>query len=122
MMEGANLKILTGLGISAFLIGYWFWPYVWFREGLFYWYWYDFFYQCLALGLVLIFFVLWKVTKWEIAEIGFWFTVNNALDEFFFNPTKVQLNEFIFGIAVILLITYKWKKKQRKRGYKEWGM
>ncbi len=107
-----KLQILTGLSILSFLIGYWFWKVMW----------HGFFYQMLAIGLVLIFFVLWRLTKWVVAEIGFWFTINNALDEFVFNPLKVEVTEFIFGIVVILLITLKWKKKQRKREYKEWGM
>lgn len=93
--------ILSALVISV--IGYNFWPFAW----------HGFFYHCNALFIVIVFYLLQSLKIEEkyfnkIATIGFWFSINNLLDEIFFDPTKFGINEYIFAIIVII-ITFKKK-------------
>lgn len=42
-----------------------------------------------------------------LCDLWMWLTVNNTIDEFFFDPKKVQWNEYFFGIVIITHATYK---------------
>lgn len=42
-----------------------------------------------------------------LCDVWMWLTVNNLIDEFFFDPRKVQWNEYFFGIIIITHATYK---------------
>jgi hypothetical protein len=40
----------------------------------------------------------------KIARVGFWVSVNNLMDELFFDPTKFAINEYIFAAVILLVI------------------
>jgi hypothetical protein len=80
------------LAIISFLLAYNLWPYAW--QG--------FYYQAMATG---IFFIFWQLKNTGIAgKIGFWFAINNLLDELFFDPQKFQFNEYLFAIIISIHI------------------
>lgn len=80
--------------ITLFLLGYWLYPFLW----------HGFFYQAMGAGLVILFYSLWRLTKYKIALIGLLFAINNILDEIFFEPTKFQWNEIIFALSIIIIV------------------
>lgn len=88
--------LLTALIVS--IAGYNLWPFAW----------HDFFYHCNAVFFVIIFYLL-KTIKVEekyfnkAATIGLWFSINNLIDEIFFDPTKFGVNEYVFAIMVVFL-------------------
>lgn len=43
------------------------------------------------------------------------FCLNNLFDELFFNPTEIQINEYVFAFLTIILLCKK-KKSQEKSG------
>ena len=55
--------------------------------------------------LTLFIFVNYK--KQLIAFLYLGFTFNNLADEVFFNPTKLQLNEFVFAILIVSFGLYR---------------
>ena len=47
--------------------------------------------------------------------VGFLFTFNNLLDEFIFDPKKLQANELIFAILIIIFVIRGSGTKQRRK-------
>ena len=86
------------------LIGYNVWPYAW----------HGFFYQCLAISFVLLFWEL--LDKGLFARLGLWFAVNNLVDELFFDPTKFAVNEYIFAITITIYEVWQGIRKKKSFG------
>lgn len=42
-----------------------------------------------------------------LCDLWMWLTINNVIDEFCFDPRKVEWNEYVFGIVVITHAIYK---------------
>jgi len=93
----------TAIAVVTLLVGYNVWPYAW----------HGFFYQCLAVALVLLFWELINKGFW--ARLGLWFAVNNLVDEVLFDPTKFALNEYIF--ALIITIYEVWQAIRKKKNF-----
>jgi hypothetical protein len=87
-------------------MGYNVWPYAW----------HGFFYHCIAVALVLLFWELIGAGLW--ARLGLWFAVNNLLDELFFDPTKIAINEYIFAIIITTFETWQATRKKINFGSK----
>ena len=90
-------KILLLSAIIILVVGYNLWPIAW--DG--------FFYQTTALSYVIIFTLIKYAIrggKWfrVIANIGFWFSLNNIFDELFFNPKRFGINEYIFAFIIVI--------------------
>lgn len=90
------------MGIILFSSAYAIWPLAW----------EDFFYQAIAASFMFLF---WHLSEkyWQ-AKIGFWFAVNALVDELFFDPTRISLNEYIFGLITIIVLWQAHQKKQAK--------
>lgn len=89
--------------IVVFIIGQTFYNYLW--AGAYY--------QCIAVGLVLLFWEIQSKTKGLAAEIGLILSLSNLADELFFDPKVIAINEYIFALIVILLI---WKRHAANTG------
>jgi hypothetical protein len=51
----------------------------------------------------------------KIARVGFWISVNNLMDELFFDPTKFAINEYIFAAVILLVIFNKNSNAKQTR-------
>jgi hypothetical protein len=58
----------------------------------------------MAIGIFLLFWELKARVKNAAAMIGFWLSLSNLADEFFFDPKVIQVNEYIFAVLIIFLI------------------
>jgi hypothetical protein len=101
-------KVCLTAAILASLAGYNLWPYAW----------HGFFYQCNALMISLLFYLVKDFGKHDlylhkVATIGFWFAISNLCDELFFDPTKLQWNEYVFALIIIVLTLKKSKGNAR---------
>lgn len=59
--------------------------------------------------------ILWatKYPKCQwLFEIVIWFAISNLLDEMFFDPTIIGLNECIFAILTPLYVIYEHRRKR----------
>lgn len=97
--------ILLAAALIVSIVGYNFWLIAW----------HNFFYQCNAIFLLLIFLLLKSIKVKEkhfnkIATIGFWLCLNNLIDEIFFDPTKYGWNEYAIFI-IIIFITFRPNNK-----------
>jgi hypothetical protein len=82
----------TWIAIICFILAYNLWPYAW----------HGFYYQAMATGILFIF---WQLKSTGIAgKIGFWFAINNLLDELLFDPQKLQYNEYLFATIITIHI------------------
>jgi hypothetical protein len=95
-METKILKILSFVSIIA---AYSFHVYLW--DGAFY--------HLTALCFFLLTRLVWKLTegKWRLVALVMHVTAaNNLLDELFFDPLKVDYNEYLTLIVTILIVYY----------------
>ena len=88
--------------IVIMVIGQSFWPHLW--TGAYY--------QSIAIGIFLLFWEL-KASGKLAAEIGFWLSLSNVLDEFFFDPKSFSWNEYFFAALVIFLTLKRHATKSR---------
>lgn len=101
-MQARVLKILS---FVAIIMAYTFHPFLW-----------DYaFYHLTALTFVLLTRLVWKLTidsRYRLVALVMHITaINNLLDEIFFNPTKIDLNEYLTLIITIIVVYYnrdKW--------------
>ena len=47
------------------------------------------------------------------ANIGLWLSVNNLIDEIFFDPTQIQVNEYV--LSLIIIIHTLWQATRKKK-------
>ena len=81
----------------VFLAAFAFWPILW--EGAFY--------QLMAAGIFLLFWQLEATAKHGtylqlFSTIGFWLSLNNLLDELFFDPKAVSVNEYLVALVIVI--------------------
>lgn len=80
-----------------FVLAFTFWRFLW--EGAFY--------QLMAAGVFLLFWELEATAKHGsylqlFSTIGFWLSLNNLLDELFFDPKAVSVNEWIVALVIVI--------------------
>lgn len=78
--------------------------------------WSGFYYQAMAVSILLWMVIIRDLSTGflkKIATIGMWLAVSNLLDEVFFDPKAIQVNEYVFALIVII-ITLKKKGNARK--------
>ena len=96
-------KIWLTLGFISSMIAYTIFPFIW--SGA----WYD----LTAFSFVSYTRVIYLQThgNWSIYAFIVWLTtVNTFMDELFFNPEIIELNEYA-GFTIMVLIVLKYKKK-----------
>lgn len=97
--------ILLITAIVVWVVSFNIWPFAW--KGAFY--------QGNALHLLLLYFYTWQREKerWNktVLGIGFWFAVNNILDELFFDPTTFGINEYLYAVLVIIISLIQARKQ-----------
>lgn len=112
-MKERNInRVLVVFCIVLALMGFTFWPF--FYKG--------FFYQMLALHFIFSYVTAYRMAR-HVGDrdrfaakgllIGLLLSFNNLLDEAFFEPTKIQINEIVAGYVLlfIMCLPYKvWKK------------
>lgn len=69
---------------------------------------------CFTLYVGNMFPVKYRDLEYRVNLVGFLFTFNNLLDEFFFNPKKFQVNEYIFILIILILVIRGRRKKHQK--------
>jgi hypothetical membrane protein len=98
-------KITLICAIGVMIIGY----------NFHYFFWKGFYYQCMASGIFLCFALIKSLCESrkdlkKIANVCFWLSVSNLLDEIFFDPTAIGINEYVFAVIIII-----WQWKFRKK-------
>ena len=94
-----------GLALIILLVGYSLWEVAW--KG--------FFYHCIAVAFVLLFWELYS--KGIFARVGFWLSIGNLADEILFDPTLFGWNEFLFATIIILTETWLAIRAKRKQNF-----
>lgn len=99
-------KIVFFSALATWVIGYNFWQFAW----------HGFFYQCIAITLLLLAIFIRDLVKdhWLSigANVGVAMAISNLLDELFFNPLEYNLNEYVFAFVSILIIYRNGRKKR----------
>jgi hypothetical protein len=97
-------RIILIFALIVIIAGYNLWRFAW----------HGFFYQCNALFISLITFLLKdlsrqdkKLNAW--AKIVFWLSINNLCDEIFFDPKSFGWNEIFFALLIVFLTLKKSK-------------
>ena len=98
-------KILLISAITVMVLGYNFHKYLW--KG--------FFYHCMAVGIFLAFLLIKSLCESRkdlknITNVCLWLSVSNLLDEIFFDPTSIGINEYVFAMVIII-----WQWNLRKK-------
>lgn len=96
-------KIWLTLGFASAFLAYSLFPFMW--KGA----WYD----LTAFSFVAYTRVIYLNSKGNWSLMAFVInmtTISAFLDEIFFDPTKIDLNEYI-ATLIIIIITYKFKRK-----------
>ena len=80
-----------------FLLAFGFWRFLWD----------DAFYQLMAAGIFMLAWHIKAASKWGththlFAVIGFWLSLNNILDELFFDPKAVSVNEYVVALVIVI--------------------
>ncbi|HET8686545.1 MAG TPA: hypothetical protein VFM18_07750 [Methanosarcina sp.] len=81
----------------VFLVAFAFWPKLW--DGAFY--------HLMAAGIFLLFWHIEATAKYGtylqlFSTIGFWLSLNNLLDELFFDPKAVSVNEYLVALVIVI--------------------
>lgn len=84
------------------------------------WFGADFYFRVVALAwCVLPISILWLIREESrlYPPVLLWslFAFNNLLDELIFNPNKIQINEYVFALTVIIYVMYKATKKTMEK-------
>lgn len=107
-MSTFTQKIVLFTAIAVWVLGYNLWQFAW----------HNFYYHCVAVTWLLLFILVKDLVKdkWLkiIANIGILISVNNLLDEMFFNPNSTDINEYIFCLigTIIILINGTIRRKR----------
>lgn len=106
-MDKSN-KILLWLAIAVVVIAFLFWDSIKENTGL------GIFYYGNALSWFIISIFIWINHKKYLASfVLLCLSFNNLLDELFFDNTKIGLNEYLFGLVLIIItyIRYRYARK-----------
>lgn len=101
-------KIILIASICIYVAAYSLWSFLW--PG--------FFYQALAVCQCLWMLFIQDIAPKglrKIATIGVWFTINNLMDELFFDPKKLSWNEYLFAIIIVVVILKRKGNEQTRR-------
>lgn len=100
-----NNRMLLIAALLILVAGYNLWAFAW----------HGFFYQCIAIGLLLLALLIKRLMPADpTATIAIWLCANNVLDEIFFDPKKFGWNEYAF-VGIIILITILRTRNARKQ-------
>lgn len=75
--------------------------------------WHGFYYQCYAIGIVILSFTLNDYMKTIASKILLWLAIFNLMDELFFDPTSSTIGEYIVCAIVAIFIIVKHLKDGR---------
>lgn len=105
-MRTDNAILLSALAIL--IVGYNLWPRLW--TGAYY--------QSIAIGFFLLFLTIKRLNKGaglmdKVATIGLFLSLNNLLDEIFFDPKVFGINEYIVA-TIIITVTLLRNGRKRK--------
>lgn len=106
MKTGVGVVLVTGF-ISAFL-----------AYSLYKSLWQGAFYDLTALAFVCYTYVIYRLSKgkWSLLSfVIFLTTLNSFIDELFFDPTSLCINEYI-GFVLTIIITHLFKDKWENSG------
>lgn len=81
-----------------------------------FWLWEDAFYHLIAVEFVLLYGLIWSELKgtWRlISQVFFLACINSLVDELFFDPGKISVNEWA-GFVLIIITTFLLYGKNRK--------
>lgn len=67
----------------------------------------------MLLGIIINNLVSDSIKIWS--SVLLWLSINNVLDEFFFNPKKFGINEYIISIVIVASLTLQYYNGKRKR-------
>ena len=96
---------LIYISISIGVLTYQFWSYM--PRG--------FFYKGMALFILMLSFVIYSDNRNKFVYfLLFCLSINNCLDEFFFDPTKNDFNEIVATLLIPVIWYYKNKRNARK--------
>lgn len=87
-------------GLAAYNLRFWLWP--------------GAFYHLIAVEFVLLYGLIWVYSTgtWRfVYQVFVLACLNSLIDEIFFDPTEIQINEYI-GFIVIILITLIYASKK----------
>lgn len=100
-------KLWHTMGFSSTFLAYGFFPFLWDNA----------FYHLIAFAFVCLNVVIYKIVKgqWKLVALVMLVTsINNLLDELFFNPKIIDYNEYLTLIITIIIVYIqrkKWKVK-----------
>tara|TARA_R110000850_G_scaffold31169_1_gene86037 strand:- start:192 stop:503 length:312 start_codon:yes stop_codon:yes gene_type:complete len=99
-----EIRVLKILSFVAILMAYTFHPLLW-----------DYaFYHLTALTFVLLTRLVWRLSKdsrYRLVALVMHITaINNLLDELFFDPVKIDYNEYLTFIITVIVIYYNRQK------------
>ncbi len=75
--------------------------------------WHGFYYQCYAVSILILVWVIDDLLKTIPSEILKWMALSNLLDEVLFKPTEVRISEYIVCAVVSILIIIKHLRNGR---------
>ena len=77
----------------------------------------DIYFEGMALSIFILSVVAYRMLKFVGTEIFVGLALNNLLDEMFFDPKKIDSNEYMIAALTIIFIIYKYKKLQIEKKY-----
>jgi hypothetical protein len=98
-------KIILYISLAISIASYTFWMPIKENWGV------SIFYVGTALSLVGYTFVLFRKFQCLITEIILAATVNNLADELFFEPTRLEVNEYITFLIIVIIILHNGRKR-----------
>lgn len=85
-----------------------------------FWLWKDAFYHLIAVEFVLLYGLIWLYATgvWRfICQVFLLACVNSLIDELFFDPSAIMINEYIgFGVIILITMFYAFKKLGKRLG------
>jgi hypothetical protein len=99
-------KMLLIAALLVLVAGYNLWVFAW----------HGFFYQCIAVGLLLLALLIKRLMPCDpTVTIAIWLCVNNVLDELFFDPKSFGWNEYLIAGIIIIVTIIKSRKNAGKQ-------
>lgn len=98
-------KVIIATTLVISILTYSFWSF--FKEA----YGVKIFYSGNALTLLMMSWVISRLDRGFFSSLLLVCCINNLIDELFFDPTKLQINEYIGFIITTIILVYKWTEK-----------
>lgn len=77
---------------------------IWFGEPLYYY--------GVAFMIASTSVVIYRLNRNLLSTFFVFFAFNNLVDELFFDPTKIEINEYLFCLFYLVLITWRFYRKR----------